>query len=103
MSSSVEELRTIALSLPNAVEKDHMGRPSFRINDKIFATLWPKQNKCVFKLSKANQEALLMMQPETFSENSWSKHGWTDVNLATIESEQLQQLAYESWRLVGPA
>ena len=37
---SVDEARTLALSLPEAVELDHHGRPSFRVGGKIFATLW---------------------------------------------------------------
>lgn len=35
-----DEARQLALSLPEAVEQDHHGRPSFRVGGKIFATLW---------------------------------------------------------------
>ena len=38
--SSVEQARTLALALPGAVERDHHGRPSFRVDGRIFATLW---------------------------------------------------------------
>ena len=34
------DARRIALALPEAVEQDHHGRPSFRVNRRIFATLW---------------------------------------------------------------
>jgi hypothetical protein len=37
---SPDEARDVALSLPEAVEQDHHGRPSFRVGGKIFATLW---------------------------------------------------------------
>jgi hypothetical protein len=37
---SPDEARAVALSLPEAVEQDHHGRPSFRVGGKIFATLW---------------------------------------------------------------
>jgi len=37
---SPAEARSLALSLPEAVELDHHGRPSFRVGGKIFATLW---------------------------------------------------------------
>ena len=30
----------LALALPGVVEADHHGRPSFRVDGKIFATLW---------------------------------------------------------------
>ena len=35
-----DEARELALALPDAVEQDHHGRPSFRVGGKIFATLW---------------------------------------------------------------
>jgi aminopeptidase len=31
------------MSLPEAVEQDHHGRPSFRVGGKIFATLWSEE------------------------------------------------------------
>ena len=34
------EARALALALPGAEERDHHGRPSFRVNGKIIATLW---------------------------------------------------------------
>lgn len=36
---SHEQLRRIALALPDAIEQDHHGRPSFRVAGKIFADL----------------------------------------------------------------
>jgi hypothetical protein len=36
---SVDEARSLALVLPEAIEQDHHGRPSFRVGGKIFATL----------------------------------------------------------------
>ena len=37
---SANEARALALSLPEALEFDHHGRPSFRVGGRIFATLW---------------------------------------------------------------
>ena len=34
------QARELALELPEAVEADHHGRPSFRVAGKILATLW---------------------------------------------------------------
>ena len=41
---SVEQARRLALALPEAVEQDHHGRPSFRVAGKIFATLWDEEH-----------------------------------------------------------
>jgi hypothetical protein len=37
---TADDARSLALSFPDAVEQDHHGRPSFRVDKKIFATLW---------------------------------------------------------------
>ena len=37
---STDEARAMALALPEVIELDHHGRPSFRVGGKIFATLW---------------------------------------------------------------
>ena len=37
---TTDQARAIALALPEAVEQDHHGRPSFRVAGRIFATLW---------------------------------------------------------------
>lgn len=37
---TADDARRLALTLPDALEQDHLGRPSFRIAGKIFATLW---------------------------------------------------------------
>ena len=41
---TAEQARRLALALPEAVEQDHHGRPSFRVGGKIFATLWDEEH-----------------------------------------------------------
>ena len=40
MAVDRKKARRLALALPDAVEEDHHGRPSFRVGGKIFATQW---------------------------------------------------------------
>ena len=37
-----EDARRLALALPDTVEQDHHGRPSFRVAGKIIATIWDR-------------------------------------------------------------
>ena len=41
---TIATLRKLALALPGTEEQDHHGRPSFRIEGKIFATLPDKEH-----------------------------------------------------------
>ena len=44
--------RRLALALPEATERSHMGHPDFRVGGKIFATLgWPEGGWGMVKLT----------------------------------------------------
>jgi len=79
-----------------------MGHPDFRVNNKIFATLWPRQDRAVVKLSSDDQHLLLKNSPNAFSTNAWSKHGWTNVHLRYINASAFRNLIEDSWRIVAP-
>jgi hypothetical protein len=92
----------LALSLPEAKEEDHWGRPSFRVRGKIFATLWPKEERAVVKLTRDHQEMLFSTLPKVFTSNSWSQQGWTNVELKTIDAVTLRSVLTTAWRNVAP-
>jgi hypothetical protein len=92
----------LALSLPEAEEQDHRGHPSFRVREKIFATLWPGEHRAVLKLRSEDRTDLVKSRPETFSLNAWSKQGWTDIHLAHITPRECQELLEGAWRVVAP-
>ena len=96
------DARQMALSLPEAEEYDHRGHPAFRVRKKIFATLWPSEQRAVLKLALPDQAALVSMDPVIFSLNSWSYQGWTNVDLNHINPELFQQLIKTAWREVAP-
>jgi hypothetical protein len=44
-----------------------------------------------------------MSTPETFSSvPQWGHHGWTYIQLATVEASLLRSLLRQSWQLVAP-
>jgi hypothetical protein len=97
-----QDVRRIALSLPGAEEKSHVGRPDFRINNRIFATLRRSQNYAVVKLSVADQSAVVAMDPETFAVNSWSHPGWTNISMKHIAKVEFRKVIQAAWRNVAP-
>jgi len=97
-----QDVRSISLSLPGVEEKAHVGRPDFRVNNRIFATLRRSQDCTVIKLSVADQSALVAMNPETFAVNSWSHPGWTNVAMKRITKREFRTVVRAAWRNVAP-
>ena len=90
------DARRLALSLPDAVEQDHHGRPSFRVRGKIFATLWTPEELNVMvdesRILSAVDEA-----PQTCSEVHWGKRlAAVRVRLAGADRELVEDLLRES-------
>lgn len=99
-----ETVRALALALPEVEEHDHWDRPSFRVRNKIFVTLWPDEQRAVLKLSRDDQSALVQLDPEVFSPvpGTWGEQGSTNVQLDRIERDMFQQVLYTAWRQVAP-
>ena len=94
--------RRAALAFPEADEQDHRGHPSFRVRDKIFATLWPTERRAVVKLTLEQQTDLVPSDPTAFSLNAWSKQGWTNVHLDHVSAKECRELLDAAWRNVAP-
>ena len=73
----------MALSLPETVEKSHVGHPDFRVKGgRIFATLgYPDEHRGVLILTTGQQNELIGRYPEMFEpvKGGWGKRGSTQV------------------------
>jgi len=78
-----------------------MGRPDFRVRNKIFATLPHDSASVNLKCSPASLDALVQSDPKTFAD-VWGGR-WLGVTLATITARDLRDLLTDAWRLVAPA
>jgi hypothetical protein len=56
---TADELRRAALSLPEAEERETWGHPTFRVRDKMFATLSDDGRSAGIKTTKEEQTALV--------------------------------------------
>jgi hypothetical protein len=102
VSVSPDEARSLALSLPEAVEQDHHGRPSFRIGGKIFATLWSEERMNVM-LDEDGIRTALFRAPAACEEVWWGKRlAAVGVTLAQAEAGFLQELLTDAWEQKAP-
>jgi hypothetical protein len=99
---SVDEARALALSLPEAVEQGHHGRPSFRVGGKIFATLWSAERMNVM-LDEGGILTAVELAPEICSEVRWGKKlAAVGVSLARVEPDHLRELLEDAWEGKAP-
>ncbi|WP_031465813.1 MmcQ/YjbR family DNA-binding protein [Sciscionella sediminilitoris] len=96
-------LRALALSLPEAFERETWGKPTFRIGAKLFATLAADEQSVVLRATYEEQAAMLAHDPDTFAVAPYQgRYGWIRVRLATIAEDQLAELVTEAWRQAAP-
>jgi hypothetical protein len=102
MAVALDEARSLALSLPEAVEQDHHGRPSFRVGGKIFATLWSEQRLNVM-LDEGGILTAVERDPDACEEVRWGKRlAAVGVTLALVERELLLDLLTDAWEGKAP-
>lgn len=98
----IAAFRAVALSLPEAVEQPHFERASFRVRNRIFATLRDSDGQAVLKLPPEEQAALVAMHPAVYAITPWGHQGWTSVDLGRADPGELRELIVEAWRGVAP-
>ena len=99
------ELRELALGLPGAQERETWGHPTFRVRDKIFASMYEGDDGAVatVKASPEDQEALVGGDPRTFGLASHvGRYGWTTIRLDRVDPDELRELVVEAWRRTAP-
>ncbi len=94
---SVEQARRLALALPGAVERDHHGRPSFRVEERIFATLWDAAHMNVM-VDEPGIRTYVERDPRVYSEVWWGKRlAAVRVALALVGERELGELLADGW------
>ena len=97
-----DEARRLALSLPDAVEQDHQGRPSFRVGGSIFATLWSDDRMNVM-LDEGGILTALDRNPDACEEVWWGKRlTAVAILLPRVELSFLAELLDDAWEGKAP-
>jgi hypothetical protein len=101
---SASQLRDLALALPGAEERETWGHPTFRVRDKIFASMDGDDGTiATVKATPEDQEALVGGDPQTFGVASHvGRFGWTTIRLDRVDPDELRELVVEAWRRTAP-
>ena len=104
-------LRKLCLSLPEAVEIEAWGEPTFRMRKKLFAMYASADNHhgagrpavwC--KAASGNQGLMVRAAPDRFFVPPYvGPSGWIDVYLdGAVDWPELKELLTDSYRLIAP-
>lgn len=102
----IDRLRAICLALPEAVEKEAWGDPTFRVRDRIFA-MEKRGDGCISLWCKAppgSQMVLVGADPERFFVPPYvGSKGWVGVRLdSKPDWDEVAVLVERSYRLIAP-
>ena len=100
-----DDVRQIALSLPETIEKPWFNAPGFRVKDKGFLRIRSEVEGglVVFVADLGEKEALLAADPEKFfTTPHYDGYPAVLVNLPAIDADELRELITDSWRLKAP-
>jgi len=98
-----DTVRRMALTLPEAVEKETWGTPTFRVRKKIFVMFAEGGREAWVKSTHDEQRALIAMEPETFFAPPYvGPSGWVGVRIATVDAGEMRELVTEAWRMTAP-
>jgi hypothetical protein len=103
--ASPDDIRRLALALPEAAEADHHGIPSFRVRGKIFCTLNIARSRMMVKLDPEDQRNLAEGHPGVVEPvpGYWGRKGSTFVAYALAQSALIETLLEMAWTQVAPA
>jgi hypothetical protein len=100
-----DDVRRIALSLPETIEKPWFNTPGFRVKDKGFLRIRSEAEGglVVFVADDGEKMALLASDPEKFfTTPHYDGYPIVLVHLEAVDLDELEELIVDSWRAKAP-
>ena len=95
-------VRRLALSLPEASEEDHWGRPSFRIRGRIFATV-PDARHLNVMIDPFDVDAAVRLDPASCEPLWWGKElRGVRISLPVVAPDMVRDLLTSAYRRKAP-
>jgi hypothetical protein len=100
MAITRDQVRALAMALPEVEEKPHHGIPSFRVRGKIFATIHLDHPRVMVKLDPEDQYNWRQAHPDAVEPvpGAWGRGGSTFVSLEHADETLIQTLLDLAWR-----
>jgi hypothetical protein len=94
-----EQIRKLALALPDISEAPHFDKSSFRYKRKILFTFDHQQNRACFKLPLELQAVYTKASPGAIYPvpNKWGMQGWTLVEIRKVSKTLFREMMKRSF------
>lgn len=103
MAVTYDNVREIALALPNVDEGTSYGTPALKVKKKMFVRLKEDGETIVLKTSYEEREELMSHDPETyFITDHYLNYPYILVNLKSVHPDALRELIQVSYNLSRP-
>jgi hypothetical protein len=101
---TVEQVRSVALTLPRSYEAFVQGRVKFRVGRIVYLAFSRDEEQLGFAFPKEWRTALVETEPEKYllPRESDLRYNWAVVRLAAIDEEEMQALVIDAWAIVVP-
>jgi hypothetical protein len=102
--SGEDDVRRLALALPETTERSSYGTPGFCVAGKVFARIHEEPGVLVcWRESLAEREVLLASDPaKFFTTDHYRGHASVLVRLDRVDEVELSELLAEAWQARAP-
>lgn len=103
MPLTFDDVRQLALALPEVEEGKSYGTPAFKVRGKFLSRLKEDGETLVVRIDIDERDVLMAANPEAFYiTDHYRGYPAMLVRMAAVDAEELRELLEEAWRLVAP-
>ena len=104
MAVTIDDVRTLALTLPRSYEALVHDRVKFRVGRIVYLAFSRDESEMGFAFPKEEREALVASEPDKFFMPSRGdmRYHWVEVRLDAIDATEMRELVIDAWRMVVP-
>ena len=102
---TIEQVKKAALALPETEEKPHFHLTSFRVRNKIFATIHADKNYVMVTLSAIDQSVFCSYDKDVIFPvpGGWGKKGATFIDIKKVKKTMFIDALTTAWKKTAPA
>ncbi|HEY2346740.1 MAG TPA: MmcQ/YjbR family DNA-binding protein [Xanthomonadaceae bacterium] len=98
-----DELKQLALALPEVEESTSYGTPALKVRGKLMVRLKEDRETIVLRASWEERERLMTLYPETFHvTDHYRAYPWVLMRLPTAERAFVPTWLEQAWQLAAP-